>query len=98
MACAPDVCSITRERIPPEGLGRGLIDFAPNLVIETISPSDRRGEIEEKGEEWLRFGTRLVGLVRTEPRTVTVYEAERAPRALTESRTPTAVPVRDRFA
>jgi Uma2 family endonuclease len=94
---APDVCFIARERIPAEGLGRGFIDFAPDLAVEILSPSDRRGEVEEKAQEWLRFGTRIVWLVRTAPRTVTVYEPGQEPRLLTEADTLTAEPVLSGF-
>jgi Uma2 family endonuclease len=90
---APDVCFIARDRIPSGGLGRGFVDFAPDLAVEILSPSDRRGEVEEKVQEWLQFGARIVWLVRTEQRTVTVYEPGKEPRVLTEADTLTAEPV-----
>jgi Uma2 family endonuclease len=103
---APDLGFIARDRIPHGGLGRGFVDFPPDLVVEIVSPSDRCSEIEEKVQEWLRFGAHIVWLVRTEPRTVTVSEAGREPLTLTEADVLTAepvlpgfrVPIRDLFA
>ena len=47
----------------------------PDLVIETVSPNDRPGEIAEKVAAWLRWGVRLVWVVDPEARTVTVHRA-----------------------
>jgi Uma2 family endonuclease len=57
---APDVAVIRTERIPPEGLPAGYVPFPPDLAVEVVSPGDTAAEVEEKVEEWLRFGARAV--------------------------------------
>jgi Uma2 family endonuclease len=57
---APDVAVVRVERIPPEGLPRGYVPFPPDLAVEVVSPNDTASEVEEKVDEWLRFGARLV--------------------------------------
>jgi Uma2 family endonuclease len=90
---APDVCFIARERIPEGGFGAGLFEIVPDLIVEIVSPSDRRGGIDEKVQEWLRSGARLVWLVRTEPRSVAVYDQRGEARVLDEAGMLTAEPV-----
>jgi Uma2 family endonuclease len=51
-----------RDRLPdPEPAG--FPDFAPDLVVEVLSPGDRPGEILAKVADWLSAGTRLVWVV-----------------------------------
>src|SRR5690349_18423398 len=55
----PDIAFIGRDRVPdPEPAG--FADFAPDLVVEVVSPRDRPGEILAKIADWLSAGTRLV--------------------------------------
>jgi Uma2 family endonuclease len=60
---APDVAFIRTERIPPEGIPKGYIPVAPDLVVEVVSPGDTAAEVQEKVEEWLAFGVRAVWVV-----------------------------------
>src|SRR5437867_2182088 len=60
---APDVAFIRTERIPPEGVPKGYIPVAPDLVVEVVSPGDTAAEVQEKVEEWLGFGVRAVWVV-----------------------------------
>lgn len=90
---APDVGFIARNRIPLSGLGHGFVEIVPDLVVEIVSPSDRRGELDAKVAEWLPAGARIVWLVRTDPRTVTIHTRGRPPRVLSEDETLTAEPV-----
>ena len=46
---------------------------APDLAVEVLSPEDRAGKVQEKIRDYLVFGTKLVWIVDTESRTVTVY-------------------------
>ncbi len=90
---APDVSFLAAERIPAGGIPRGYLEVVPDLVIEVLSPTDRRREVEEKIHEWLQGGARIVWLLDPDRRTVTVYEGGRPPRVLSESETLTAEPV-----
>ena len=59
---APDVAfvgSANADRIP----ARGYADFAPDLVVEVVSPNDRPGELLSKVGQWLDAGTQLVWVI-----------------------------------
>lgn len=47
----------------------------PDLAIEVLSPSDRKGRVEYKVSLWLQFGTKSVWLVNPRRRTVEVISA-----------------------
>jgi Uma2 family endonuclease len=66
----PDVSFVSKDRIglSPEGYFAG----PPDLAVEVLSPSDRRGKVEHKLSLWLEFGTRSVWLVNPRKRTVEV--------------------------
>ena len=66
----PDVSFVSKDRIglSPEGYFAG----PPDLAIEVLSPSDRRGKVEYKLALWLEFGTRSVWLVNPRKRTVEI--------------------------
>jgi Uma2 family endonuclease len=58
----PDFAFLRRERaaeIRPRGYG----PFAPDLVVEIVSPDDRPGEVLAKVGEWLDAGVRLVWVI-----------------------------------
>src|SRR5256884_3451095 len=68
----PDIAFIRRDRIPdPEPTG--FAHFAPDLVVEVMSPGDRAGEILAKVADWLSAGTRLVWVLDPERRLARVY-------------------------
>jgi len=69
----PDVSFVSRDRIPPEGEPEGYWPFAPDLAVEVISPNDLYREIEQKVEDYLRAGVRLVWIVNPGTRTITTY-------------------------
>jgi Uma2 family endonuclease len=84
---APDLAFIRRERIPEAGLPRGFWPGAPDLAVEVISPSDTYTEVEEKVNDWLDAGSRLVLVLNPRTRTVTVYRSPTEVARLTESDT-----------
>ncbi|MBY0513480.1 MAG: Uma2 family endonuclease [Gemmataceae bacterium] len=49
----------------------------PVLAVEVLSPNDKMSEMNEKIEDYLRAGVRLVWLVDYERRKVTVYRPDR---------------------
>jgi Uma2 family endonuclease len=72
----PDVAFISWDRVPQSGRKRGEIpDIAPDLVVEVLSKSNRRREMERKLDEYFRAGVRLVWYVDPKRRTVRVYSA-----------------------
>src|SRR5579872_452234 len=82
----PDFSFVSKDRIaaiPP----RGYLKLAPDLVVETRSPGDRRTEYALKIDRWLRAGCRLVWAVDPETRTVTVHRMGAAPITIAASGT-----------
>jgi Uma2 family endonuclease len=75
---APDIAFVRQERIPGTGHPRGFWDGAPDLAVEVISPSDTYSEVEEKVDDWLAAGTRMVWVINPRRRTVTVYRSRTA--------------------
>jgi Uma2 family endonuclease len=72
---APDLAFVRRERIPEAGVPRGFWPGAPDLAVEVISPGDTYTEVEEKVNDWLNAGTRMVLVLNPRTRTVTVYSS-----------------------
>lgn len=69
----PDVSFVAKDRISlsPEGYHSG----PPDLAVEVLSPSDRRGRVDRKLAIWLGTGIRSVWLVNPRRRTVEVISS-----------------------
>jgi Uma2 family endonuclease len=70
---APDAGFVSRARIEQLGVPKQFFPGAPDLAVEIVSPGDTMYEIEEKVDDFLAAGTRLVWVVNPRRRTVTVY-------------------------
>jgi Uma2 family endonuclease len=71
----PDLAFIRRDRVPtPSPVG--YAEFAPDLVVEVLSPGDRPGEVLAKVADWLSAGTSLVWVVDPERRQARVYRRD----------------------
>ncbi len=84
---APDISFISRERLETIGESSRYWPAAPDLVIEVISPSDRLAEVSRKVQDWLDAGTRMVVVVNSRRREVTVNLPGKASITLTEEDT-----------
>ena len=72
----PDVAFISWDRFSRSDQERAPIPtVAPDLVVEILSKSNRRKEMERKLDEYFRAGVRLVWYVDPKARTVRVYTA-----------------------
>jgi Uma2 family endonuclease len=72
-----DVSFIRHDRYSLEQLIQdGYLTIPPDLAVEVVSPNDYAREVEEKVEEYLRAGVRLVWVVYPEIHTVQVYRAD----------------------
>jgi len=71
----PDVAFVAKARAP-QGLPEDYVPFAPDLAVEVISPNDLVYEVEEKVDEYLRAGTRLVWVISPRSKTVIVHTKE----------------------
>jgi Uma2 family endonuclease len=72
---APDVAFVRKDRIPPADQQQGFWPLAPDLVIEIISPSESAESIQEKVQDYLTAGTRLIWLVYPRLRSVVEYRS-----------------------
>ena len=69
----PDISFVARQRLgdDPDGYYIG----APDVAVEVLSPSDRRGRVEWKTDLWLSLGAKSVWNVNPKQRTVEVVRA-----------------------
>lgn len=79
---APDAVFYRADRIPPGGIPATYWTLAPDLAVEVLSPSDRRGKVLCKVGEYLDAGTRLVWVVDPQRRTAVVYRPDGEPTIL----------------
>jgi Uma2 family endonuclease len=81
---APDIAFVSKARrpfVPPTGYA----DFAPDLVVEVVSPNDDPDEIQSKVRDWLEAGVRVVLVVYPRSRQIAVYRSLREVTVLTEA-------------
>jgi Uma2 family endonuclease len=71
-----DVSFIAFGRLPEEKLPKGHIRIAPDLAVESVSPNDLAYEVDEKVEEFLAAGVKLVWVANPATRTVRVHRAD----------------------
>jgi Uma2 family endonuclease len=70
----PDVAYISPGRLTDEQYeDEGFCTVVPDLVVEVISPNDLAYAVNEKLEEWVEAGVKLVWIVHPEKKTVDVY-------------------------
>ncbi len=69
----PDIAFISSRRVAPPD-HRGFYEGPPDLAVEVLSPSDKASEVQQKVQDYLQFGTRLVWVVDPHTRTVTAYQ------------------------
>jgi Uma2 family endonuclease len=72
---APDAAFVRADRVP-QPLPRGYAAFAPDFVVEVLSPDDRAGEVLAKISDWLGAGVRLVWVLDPERRVARVYRSD----------------------
>jgi Uma2 family endonuclease len=69
----PDGSFVRRGRLPNDEPPDGHIRLAPDLAIEVVSPNDLAYEVEEKIEEYLHYGVRLIWLIYPSTQRVHVF-------------------------
>lgn len=75
----PDVAFLSYDRLSfAEQYATDEPKIAPDVVVEVLSPGDRRRDVEEKIRVYLAAGTSAVFLVDTNTRTVTVRDSNGA--------------------
>jgi Uma2 family endonuclease len=74
-----DCSFIRRDRYSFEQLAEdGFTRIPPDLAVEVVSPNDRVGALDEKVDEYLRAGVRLIWVVRPAARAVQVFGGDRS--------------------
>jgi len=69
----PDGSFIARGKLPDDRAPRGHVRIAPDWVLEVVSPNDLAEELEQKIEEYLQVGVRLIWVVFPVTRRIMVY-------------------------
>lgn len=75
---APDVAFVRQDRVA-SGRLRGFWHGAPDLAVEVLSPEERRDDLREKVEDYVRCGTPVVVVVDPDARTVAVHRQRLPP-------------------
>ena len=71
----PDGSFIARCRLPDDRPPPGHVRIPPDLVVEVVSPNDTACEVDQKIEEYLGTGVRLMWVVYPGTRCVMVFRA-----------------------
>jgi Uma2 family endonuclease len=79
---APDVAFVTAARMPAHGYGGSYWRMAPDLAVEIISPSNRRAALSQQVRDYLEAGSRMVWVVDSARRAVTIHETGVSARTL----------------
>lgn len=72
----PDISFVAAGRFPGGKVPRGNAKLAPDLAVEVVSPNDGCEAQEQKLDEYLRAGVRLVWVVYPNTRAVYVYRPD----------------------
>jgi len=84
---APDIAFVATEHLPPDEALDDWFPTGPDLAVEVVSPTDAWMDVEEKVQEYLRAGSRLVWVVDPQARTVHLYRPDRTVQILAEEDT-----------
>jgi Uma2 family endonuclease len=87
-----DVAYFSEHALSQASSATTLLEGAPVLAVEILSPSDTQENIVEKVDNYLSAGTALVWLIDPHFRTVTVYRADRTIETFDHTRTLTVEP------
>jgi len=84
---APDVAFVAGDTLRQRGgePERGLFRLTPDLVVEVDSPNRRPSVEQNRIQDWLDAGVRLLWVVHTASRSSTVYRPDGTARLLRES-------------
>lgn len=76
---APDFAFIRKARLAEiEGV-TGYIPIPPDLAMEVISPTDRYTEVNQKTQDWLLFGVRVVIVINPRNQETAVHRPDVTP-------------------
>jgi Uma2 family endonuclease len=87
-----DVAYVGHEVAARRGTDTTLIDGAPVLAVEILSPSDTVEDINEKIDEYLAAGVLVVWVIDPHDRTVMIYRPGARPAMVNDAQELTAEP------
>lgn len=70
---APDSAFIGKEKLAKHGITQKFFPDAPDLAVEVVSPSDKKKEIEEKIQDYLKAGVGLIWIIYPRKQLIAVY-------------------------
>jgi Uma2 family endonuclease len=79
-----DLSFVRADRLPAGGIRPGLLQFAPDLAVEVLSPSETASVLEDKLDDYATAGTPLIWVVDPHRRTVMIVAANAPVRWLRE--------------
>ncbi|MGH9176804.1 MAG: Uma2 family endonuclease [Vicinamibacterales bacterium] len=71
----PDIAFVHAHRLRHDRDRERAVRLAPDLVIEIVSPTDRRSAVVAKAHEYLSYGVKLVWVVDPASRSITVFQS-----------------------
>jgi Uma2 family endonuclease len=82
-----DIAFVSTARLPQGERPQGYFPGPPDLAVEVISPGDTNAQVEDKVDDYLKAGARLVWVVNPRRRTVTIHRPQTPPAMLGETET-----------
>ncbi len=79
-----DVAFISFETLPPGEAPTGFLTFPPDLIVEVLGDDDTLSKLEDKVEDYHRFGVRMVWIADPRTRSVTLFPLGEPARTLQE--------------
>ena len=87
---APDLHFVRADRLPAGRPATAFYEFAPDLAVEVISPSETAADVQGKVRDYLAAGTALVVLVYPGTRSLVAHAADGTGRTYREDESFTA--------
>jgi len=81
---SPDVAFVAKARIPEAADQPKFAKLAPDLAVEVVSPNDRAEDVDEKIQQYLDAGAKLVWVIHPRTKTVVEYASPDRIRKLTQ--------------
>lgn len=81
---APDIAFVSRGRIPPGTNTFKFLELTPDLVVETLSPSEKAADIHEKIGLWLTAGVKFALVLDPTSRSVIMHRSNSEITTLTD--------------
>lgn len=70
---APDSAFVGKEKLAKYGISKGFFPDAPDLAVEVVSPNDKKKDIEDKIQDYLKAGVKLIWIIYPQKQFAAVY-------------------------